>query len=116
MEQSKGGIFDKEKMVKIRLIAVKLEQPVELTVMPGVKAMFDENGIAEINESVARILCSNEYPGLYEMIENEYTEIMNDKKSEESLDEFLARIEGQPKRRRKAKDEEESWQESSKGG
>jgi len=40
-----------------------LKGPIELTILPGRKAKFDENGVATVDSSVAKILLSSEHTG-----------------------------------------------------
>lgn len=40
-----------------------LKGPIELTILPGRKAKFDENGIATVDSSVAKVLLSLEHAG-----------------------------------------------------
>lgn len=49
--------------VKVRLKNVRKGHPLELTVLPRVKVVLDENGVAEVDEKIARQLLSPDHAG-----------------------------------------------------
>jgi hypothetical protein len=89
----------KDKMVKIRLKGLN-RGPIEITVLPRKKLIFDESGIAEVEERVANILLGPAHAGEgYELVtektEKEITPSVIRKSKEEALSdvgEFVKQI------------------------
>ena len=62
------------KKVKIRLKGLE-RGPIEITILPRKKAIFDEYGIAEVDENIAKILLNPARSGAgYELIPEPKTE------------------------------------------
>lgn len=64
----------KERLVKIRLKGLD-RGPIEITVLPKRKIIFDENGIAEVGESMANVLLGPAHAGEgYELVQEKFPE------------------------------------------